>query len=201
MLENKIEKIPCDTKDNKQIIKFNIPENYECYLSGNGEGCFGYIEDEETYNKYDKDDGQYNVILMHGCWEYPILEKGTVCLVEARTGHRPVVNWEWLQNEIREDYCADIIECLQEDDDVEISLEYNQEYKGFDLTVKYSNDCTLIDFIVDEEVNDCLEYNIKNEPNEEHTFDSTLLACVGWRIDKFREDNYYANWLEDEEGE
>lgn len=200
MLENRIEKIPVDIKNNKRVVKFNIPEDYASYLSGNGEGCFGYIEDEETYEKYDKDEGMYAVILMHNCWEYSALEKGTVCLVEARKGKRPVVIWDWLMDEVYSEYCEDIIDTLEEDDDVKISLEYNSKNRMFNVKVVYPNGNVFVDFITNEEVQDGLdEMNEDEEMEEEPSFDLSLLCAVGWRIDKFRNDGYKINWLDEEE--
>ena len=45
-LINKANIVPKDLKGNKRVVKFNIPEDFSSYESGNGEGCFGYIEDD-----------------------------------------------------------------------------------------------------------------------------------------------------------
>ena len=102
MLENKANIVPEDLKGNKRLVKFNIPENLSSYKSGNGEGCWGYIEDDETYDQYDKGVGQFNIILLNDCWEYPVLKYGTVCLVDGLGDKRPVVNWKWLKEAIKE---------------------------------------------------------------------------------------------------
>jgi len=97
-LINKANIVPKDLKGNKRVVKFNIPEDFSSYESGNGEGCFGYIEDDETIDQYDKGIGRFDIILLNDCWEYPILKYGTVCLVEGRgADKRPVVKWKWLQ--------------------------------------------------------------------------------------------------------
>lgn len=100
-LINKKNAIPEDLKGNKRLIKFNIPESENYYLSGNGEGCWGYIEDDITYEMYDKGIGEFDVILLNDCWEYPCLVYGTVCQVEGRGDRRPVVKWDWLKEHVK----------------------------------------------------------------------------------------------------
>jgi hypothetical protein len=99
MLINKTEIIPANLEScHNSVIKFNIPESEQSYISGNGEGCWGYIEDSETYEKYTKGTGEFEVILLNDCWEYPALTYGTVCQVEGRgEDYRPVAKWDWLQ--------------------------------------------------------------------------------------------------------
>lgn len=102
ILENKVNIIPEDLKGNKRVVKFNIPENHSSYITGNGEGCFGYIEDDETLDQYNKGIGQFKIILLNDCWEYPVLEYGTVCEVEGRgADKRPIVNWKWLREVLK----------------------------------------------------------------------------------------------------
>jgi hypothetical protein len=88
-------------KSDRKLIKFNIPENHNSYETGNGEGCWGYIEEDRALEQYENDIGEYNVILLNNCWEYPTLTYGTVCHVEARRDKRPVVKWDWLQKVLK----------------------------------------------------------------------------------------------------
>jgi hypothetical protein len=97
-LQNKESLIPENLDNNPRVIKVNIPESYKYYQSGNGEGCFGYIETEEDYKKYDIGEGLFEVILLNSCWEYPELVYGSVIVAEGRGDNRPVMNWEWFKS-------------------------------------------------------------------------------------------------------
>jgi hypothetical protein len=82
---------------NKKVVKFNIPEDYDNYVRGNGEGCWGYIENDDIYRMYNEGKGEFEIILLTDCFEYPELKWGTVCLVEGRGDNRPIVKWDWLK--------------------------------------------------------------------------------------------------------
>ena len=100
MLVNKGNIVHEDLKGNDRLVKFNIPENFSSYQSGNGEGCWGYIENDEIYKKWDEGNEDYEIILLNDCWEYPELGWGTVCQVEGRGNKRPVVKWDWLKEHV-----------------------------------------------------------------------------------------------------
>lgn len=63
----------------------------------------------------------------------------------------------------------------------------------------YDNGKILDDFICQEEVEDCANYTEYNEYIGDE--EMALLCCVGWRVDNFRDNDYYADWLEEEDGE
>ena len=101
MLVNKIECVPETLEGNPRVMKFNIPEDIEGYQRGNGEGVWGYIENESALEQYDKGIGEFSVILLNDTIYHPILEYGIVCVVEGRGQNRPIVNWDWLQSVIK----------------------------------------------------------------------------------------------------
>jgi hypothetical protein len=102
MLVNKGDLVPKNLEGNKRVVKFNVPEDYQNYLTGNGEGCWGYIENDEIYKMYDEGKGEFEIILLNGCWEYPELVWGIACLVEGKgSDNRPVVKWDWLKENVK----------------------------------------------------------------------------------------------------
>ena len=97
ILTNRKDAIPKNLESSKQVIKFNIPETKHSYVRGNGEGCWGYIENE-TLDQYSDGIGDFDVILLNDSCYHPDLTYGTVVVVEGRgKTFRPVVKWDWLQ--------------------------------------------------------------------------------------------------------
>jgi len=68
---------------------------------------------------------------------------------------------------------------------------------GYWLMICYENGSVLKDFICQEEINDGLEDMKKEESNSKYKEDDSLLCAVGWRLDKYRDDGYKADWLEE----
>lgn len=100
--------------------------------------------------------------------------------------------------QIRDEWCDRIAETLsQPEDKRRIMLKVDRELDGYWLLCAYENGEVLEDYICQEEVEDCANDTEFNEYIGDE--EMVLLACVGWRVDSFRENDYYADWLDDEE--
>ena len=79
------------------MIKVNVPDTHEHYISGNGEGCWAEC-DKAAQAAYDNDESGtvYNVFLANDSIYYPGLMCGAIVPIEMRGEYRPVVPFEWL---------------------------------------------------------------------------------------------------------
>jgi hypothetical protein len=80
-----------DLERNPRVVKVNIPEDWNGHRSGNGEGMWAFIRHEEDQPKYDKGEGEFELILLNTSIYWPQLKWGTVILAESRGGNRPVI--------------------------------------------------------------------------------------------------------------
>jgi hypothetical protein len=102
--------------------------------------------------------------------------------------------------QMRDLWCDRIAESLSKPEDKRrIMIKVDRDLEGYILLCAYENGEILEDYICQEEVEDCANDTEYNEYVGDE--EMALLACVGWRVDFFRENNYYADWLEDEEDE
>lgn len=90
--------IPENYNDDRRVIKVNLPDCEQDWASGNGEGCWGYLRREEDLEKYDKGEGDFEIILMNYSFYYPnVLTWGTIILAEGRgRTNRPVMKKDWI---------------------------------------------------------------------------------------------------------
>lgn len=98
------DEVPTSFEDNKRIIKVNLPDSEENFISGNGEGVWAFIRNEDDMEKYDNGEGSFEVILLnHSMYYYNILSWGNVILVDGRgASDRPVMNKEWIEQILSE---------------------------------------------------------------------------------------------------
>lgn len=75
-----------------RVVKVNIPEDWQSHRSGNGEGMWGYIRHEADLEKYDKGEGEFEVILLNTSIYWPQMLWGRVIKAEGRGGSRPVIS-------------------------------------------------------------------------------------------------------------
>ncbi len=107
-----------------------------------------------------------------------------------------MTNWQ-----IKNNYCNWVGEFFEEDyGKYPLRMLIKYDGQGYEFIAVYENGVVLKDWICQEEIDDCLEDMIKNnEEDEEIEEDNALLCCIGWRVDKFKDDGYFADWLEIEE--
>lgn len=102
--------------------------------------------------------------------------------------------------QMRDLWCDRIAESLSTPEDKRrIMIKVDRDLEGYILLCAYENGEVLEDYICQEEVEDCANDTEYNEYVGDE--EMALLTCVGWRVDSFRDNNYYADWLEDEEDE
>lgn len=84
-------------EDNRKLFKVNLPQTFDDYLSGNGEGMWACCS-EKDQAKIDEDvaEGIIFVKLLNDSIYYPELEYGTIIPVELRGECRPVAIWDEL---------------------------------------------------------------------------------------------------------
>lgn len=81
---------------NMKSIKVNLPEDFEDYESGNGEGCWAQI-DGEAIEAYENDErGNYTATLDNDSYSWNV-KHGTQVPIELRGEYRPVVPIAWLR--------------------------------------------------------------------------------------------------------
>lgn len=83
--------------ENTHFIKVNLPDSEENYRTGNGEGMW-VIVDDDTYEKHEADyEGRFfHGKLANNSVYYPGLTSGATVPFEMRGKHRPVVRFQWL---------------------------------------------------------------------------------------------------------
>lgn len=97
-INKKVDANMTETKQS-EYIKANIPDNFDDYLIGSGEGCFFLITDENA--KHDYNCNKHGVV--HWCTlanysiYWPVLKPGDICPVELRGDKRPVVPFWYLE--------------------------------------------------------------------------------------------------------
>jgi endonuclease I len=102
--------------------------------------------------------------------------------------------------QMRDLWCDRIAETFSKPEDKrKIMIKVDRDLEGYVLLCAYENGEVLEDYICQEEVEDCANDTEYNEYVGDE--EMALLACVGWRVDSFRNNDYYADWLEDEEDE
>lgn len=80
-----------------QLFKVNLPDTFELYQSGNGEGIWACPADKETEDLWKNDtDGQQGVVYAcNDSFYYPgEIVFGSRVLVEFRGENRPVAVWD-----------------------------------------------------------------------------------------------------------
>lgn len=84
-----------------EYIEVNVPEDYDGYLEGCGEGCWALV-DEDVKQQYDEDvldnpGTTHRAILDNDCWKWPFLRHGHAIEIELRGENRAVVNYDFLR--------------------------------------------------------------------------------------------------------
>lgn len=101
----------------RTCIKVNIPRNMKSYLSGNGEGCWALpltVEDAKII-EIDKHKEKALVVLCNSSFYFPKLSWASVIQVEMRSGFRPVLDIDWVQEKANHDG-VDYIQMLKNND-------------------------------------------------------------------------------------
>ena len=95
----------------KHTIKVNFPKTKESYKSGNGEGCYVAIDDK-TFKEYQKNhhgSKLYSGILLNDSLEYPRFIKGCKVYFKMCGDNRPVVDFNFLNDDSIEREFFDIV--------------------------------------------------------------------------------------------
>lgn len=103
-IENAIDiiKAMSEASKDKLYLKVNLPDTISGYRSGNGEGCWAlpYTEEDKEILDKDEKDTKAKIILCNDSIYYRPLVYGSVLQVEIRPDARPVLDIEWMQEQL-----------------------------------------------------------------------------------------------------
>lgn len=90
---------PEKSEPSLSYIKVNMPETFEDYISGNGEGVWALV-DAACKKAHDSDssEGTYIGIICNNSIYYPRMRYGMAVVIEMRGSNRPVVPYSFLND-------------------------------------------------------------------------------------------------------
>lgn len=104
------------------------------------------------------------------------------------------VNWQ-----IKNDYCNCVSDFFENNYSYPLRMLIKYDIEGYEFMAVYENGNVLHDWICQEEIQDCLDDMIKSKEDDEDEIeeDNALLCCISWRVDKFKDNGYLADWIEE----
>lgn len=86
-------------------LKINICDSLDAYLNGNGEGVWAIPLDEENKKilDEDKENTTAKIIMFNDSVYFRPLQAGSVIQVEIRPGYRPVMDINWMDEQLKDE--------------------------------------------------------------------------------------------------
>lgn len=93
-----------DEELNSLYLKANLCDSMEAYTDGIGEGIWAIPLDEDNKKLLDDDKkGTFaKIITFNNSLYFPALAAGSVVQVEIRPGNRPVLDINWMQEQLKD---------------------------------------------------------------------------------------------------